>query len=152
MNCHNNRISFLVYIIIVTLVIAVVELHIELSDSTTKIEERDKSSFGSPENRVQLLLVHGPYALLITSFAEGNTDEFKVINDSCFGGFLEHVEVDICTKTSKSPFRVDGIGCHYSSKSLSFWFPCKCNDCIFHFDDFHGYVLLSHMEDLQICK
>lgn len=81
---------------------------------------------------------------------ERSTDEFKVINDGCFGGFLEHVEVDICTKTGKSTFRVDNIGRHHGSKSLSFGFPCKCNDCIFHFDDLHGYVLFSNMEDFQI--
>src|SRR5579859_7449988 len=83
---------------------------------------------------------------------ETHTDEFKVVDCCGFGCFFEHVEIDVCTKTSKSTFRIDDIGRHYSSESFSLGLPCKCNDRILYFDNIHRYILFSDMEDLQICE
>lgn len=81
---------------------------------------------------------------------ERHTDKFEVVDYCGFGGFFEHVEIDICSKTSKSTFGIDGIGRHHRRESLPLGFPCKGNDCILHFDNLNRYILFSDMEDLQI--
>ena len=81
---------------------------------------------------------------------EIDTNKLEVIDDGCFCGFLEHVKVDVCAKASKTSFRIDDIGSHDGSESFSLWFPSKCNDCIFDFDDLNRDILLPDMENLQI--
>lgn len=81
-----------------------------------------------------------------------DTNQFEVVDDGCLCGFLEHVEVDVCTKASETSFRIDDIGSHHSSKSFSFWFPGKRNDGIFNFDDLNRDILLPNMENLKVRK